>query len=259
MSILITEKDMHWFENKVFERYIKGLTAQNRQNFLFLKVTADKEELLQSTFDIAKHLEKDWQTDMQGIIQFYSEMSIIFGFDFKDDPQYAWVKEILEQHTDLPVIDKFSAVYDQAADFLKATHGEKNEHLLHDLEAMTGFFEQRKDQPLTYGNMEHFIERMLPKRVAAMKQPSKIIHALAEKYRYTGYTEKEVVLTIIVTLLSGINFENSPYYKQLNESVLKVSGENSGREEFLMEFLKQWTAIIQENKGIFNTKDFLWV
>ena len=124
---------------------------------------------------------------------------------------------------------------------------------------MTGFFEQRKDQPLTYGNMEHFIERMLPKRVAAMKQPSKIIHALAEKYRYTGYTEKEVVLTIIVTLLSGINFENSPYYKQLNESVLKVSGENSGREEFLMEFLKQWTAIIQENKGIFNTKDFLWV
>ncbi len=64
----------------------------------------------------------------------------------------------------------------------------------------------------------------------------------------------------------------SIFYKQLDTNKFPIrlqsffilydgltSGENSGREEFLMEFLKQWTAIIQENKGIFNTKDFLWV
>ncbi|CDH28498.1 hypothetical protein XBJ2_1860001 [Xenorhabdus bovienii str. Jollieti] len=39
--------------------------------------------------------------DQRGPVQFYIDMYILFGTEFQTDPQYAWVKELLDNHTHL--------------------------------------------------------------------------------------------------------------------------------------------------------------
>ncbi|MBC8951484.1 hypothetical protein [Xenorhabdus sp. PB62.4] len=67
--------------------------------------------------------------DQRGAVQFYIDLLILFGTEFQTDPQYTWIKTILDNHSYLGQLEKTSLLYYEVTRYLNEVHGEQDEHL----------------------------------------------------------------------------------------------------------------------------------
>lgn len=94
MAISITAQQLRKLDNFAFESYISELVEHCGKYFPYLNNKIND----LSFRDVLKKLvvtanEKGFS--QRGSVQFYIDMSIMFGSGFIDDPQYPWIESLL--------------------------------------------------------------------------------------------------------------------------------------------------------------------
>ncbi|WP_338803059.1 hypothetical protein WDV76_11725 [Xenorhabdus griffiniae] len=100
MTIELNEDQWYMLKKHSFNTYIDELVVHCNESYPYLGIKSGK-DALRTTLEDAVEKAKNEGFDQRGAVQFYIDLLILFGTEFQTDPQYAWIKTILDNHSHL--------------------------------------------------------------------------------------------------------------------------------------------------------------
>ncbi|OKO98668.1 hypothetical protein [Xenorhabdus eapokensis] len=225
MAIELNEDQWNMLKKYSFNAYIDELVVHCNESYPYLDIKLGKDGL-RSALKNAVEAAKNEGFDQRGAIQFYIDMLILFGAKFQTDPQYTWIKTILDNNSHLGQLEKTSLLYHEVTRYLNEVHGEQDNHLKASILKFQNInIEHLNVQWITYeSNVDVLLNSLFPKKYQYIKQDriKKLIQFGIEKSNQYGIENANysAFLTLIMFLL-GHEFEQDIFLPHLNKKLFK--------------------------------------
>ncbi|WP_275365035.1 hypothetical protein [Xenorhabdus bovienii] len=190
-----------------------------------LKIKLGEDEL-RTALEKAVEKAKNDGFDQRGAVQFYIDILILFGTEFQTDPQYSWIKTILDSHFHLPQLERTNLLYHEVTRYLNEVHGEQDEHLKTSILKFQNINIERLNVQwnIYENNVDALLNSLYPQKYRYTKQDNikKFIQFGVEKSNQYNIenANHSAFLTLIMFLL-GHQFEQNFFLPNFNERLLK--------------------------------------
>ncbi|PHM49282.1 hypothetical protein [Xenorhabdus miraniensis] len=225
MTIELNEDQWNILKKHSFNAYIDELAAHCNESYHYLEIKLGKDGL-RTALENAVEKAKSDGFDQRGAVQLYIDMFILFGTEFQTDPQYTWIKTILDNHSHLGQLEKTSLLYHKVTRYLNEVHGEQDEHLKTSMRKFQNInIERLNVQWNTYeSNMDELLNSLYPQKYKYIKQDDikKSIQFGVEKSNQYGIenANNSAFLTLTMFLL-GYEFDQDIFLPHLNKKLFK--------------------------------------
>ncbi|PHM39618.1 hypothetical protein Xmau_02624 [Xenorhabdus mauleonii] len=225
MTIEFNEEQCNKLKNHAFNAYLDELVVHCNEYFPYLEIKLGKEGLKAALTDAVEKAKNDG-FDQRGAVQFYIDMLILFGSEFQTDPQYFWIRKILDNHPHLGQLEKTTLLYHEVTRYLNEVHGEQDEHLKTSIFKFQNInIEDLNTQWHTYeSNVGTLLNSIYPQKYRYIKQENirKLIQLGIEKSNQHGIENAvhSALLTLIMFLL-GHEFDQDIFLPHLNKRIFK--------------------------------------
>lgn len=125
MVIKIKDSQLQALESHALEGFVHELVAHCYQHFPHIQRTVEENVLRKVLADCIEKAEQIGFTQ-RGPVKFYLDMLIVYGVGFETDPQYPWVRDILEKTAHLPQMDRALALHQKSDEYLDLVSGPQN-------------------------------------------------------------------------------------------------------------------------------------
>ncbi|WP_274719998.1 hypothetical protein [Xenorhabdus bovienii] len=225
MTIEFNEDQWNMLKKHSFNAYIDELVAHCNESYPYLEIKLGKDELRKALKDAVEKTKNDG-FDQRGAVQFYIDMLILFGTEFQTDPQYTWIKTILDNHSHLGQLEKTSLLYHEVTRYLNEVHGEQDEYLKTSILKFQNInIERLNVQWNNYeSNVDALLKSLYPQKHQYIKKNDikKFIQFGVEKSNKYGIKNANcsAFLTLIMFLL-GHKFDQDIFLSHLNIRLFK--------------------------------------
>ncbi|WP_228005956.1 hypothetical protein [Xenorhabdus sp. BG5] len=225
MTIEINEEQWNRLQNNSLNAYIDELVAHCNESYPYLEIKLGKDGLklaLKNAIEKAKNE----GFDQRGPVQIYTDLLILFGTDFHTDPQYAWIKIILNNNSNIGQLEKTTLLYHEVTRYLSRVHGEQDENLKANIIKFQNInIEHLNVQWNTYeNNVSILLKSLFPQKYQYIEQ-NNIKHFIRlgiEKSNQYGIenSNHSAFITLIMFLL-GHEFDQDIFLPHLNTKLFK--------------------------------------
>ncbi|WP_323860689.1 hypothetical protein [Xenorhabdus szentirmaii] len=225
MTIEFNEEQCNKLKSHAFNAYLDELAVHCNEYFPYLEIKLGKEGLRTALTDAVEKAKNDG-FDQRGAVQLYIDMLILFGSEFLTDPQYFWIKEILDNHPHLGQLEKTTLLYHEVTRYLNEIHGEQDKNLKISIIKFQNInIEHLNVQWNTYeSNVSALLNSLFPQKYQYIKQDNikKLIQFGIEKSNQYGIGDANhtAFLTMIMFLL-GHEFDQDIFLPHLNKRIFK--------------------------------------
>ncbi|CDL86714.1 hypothetical protein [Xenorhabdus cabanillasii] len=225
MTMELNEDQWNKLKKHAFNAYIDELVLHCNESYPYLEIKLGKEGLRKALEDAVEKAKNDG-FDQRGAVQLYIDILILFGEEFQTDPQYSWIREILDNHAHLGQLEKTTLLYHEVTRYLNEVHGEQDENLKASILKFQNInIEHLNVQWNTYkSNVDVLLNSLFPKKYQHIKQDNikKVIQFGIEKSSQYGIEDANhaAFLTLIMFLL-GHEFDQDIFLPHLNTRLFK--------------------------------------
>lgn len=158
----------------------------------------------------------------RGPVRLYIELMFLLGSGFGADPQYPWVKPILDG--DQAQMDRADALFLRATDYLEQVHGPDSAYLkaaLEDLAIVARHPLIFSSESLVPGMLEE-MARTYPQKAAYLGEPAlrAVIDLGIGKARTYGFADMRATALLIVLIFAfGHGFDDDPLYPWIKRTL----------------------------------------
>ncbi|PHM22082.1 hypothetical protein [Xenorhabdus ehlersii] len=225
MTIEINEDQWNMLKKHSFNSFIDELVVHCNESYPYLKIKLG-EDKLRTALENAIEKSKNDGFDQRGTVQFYIDMLILFGTEFQTDPQYVWIKTILDNHSCLGQLERTSLLYHEIIRYFNEVHGEQDEYLKTSIFKFQNInIERLNVQWNTYeSNVDSLLNSLFPQKYRYIKQDNinKSIQFGVEKSNQYGIKNANYSAFLTLTMfLLGHQFDQDIFFPHFNERLLK--------------------------------------
>ncbi|CDL82813.1 hypothetical protein [Xenorhabdus szentirmaii] len=223
MPIEFNEEQYNKLKIHAFNAYLDELLVNCNESYPHIEIKLGKEGLRTALTDAVEKAKNDG-FDQRGPVQFYIDMYILFGTEFQTDPQYTWIKTILDNHTQLGQLEITTLLYHEVTRYFNEIQGEQDEYLKTSVSKLQNInIEGLNVQWNTYeSNVDALLNSLYPQKYQYIKQNDvkKLIQFGVEKSGQYGMgnANESAFLTLIMFLL-GHQFDQDIFLPHLNKKL----------------------------------------
>ncbi|MDR0218921.1 MAG: hypothetical protein LBI71_08580 [Enterobacteriaceae bacterium] len=241
MTIEINEEQWNMLKNNSLNAYIDELIVHCNESYPYLEIKSGQNGLKEA-LKIAVEKAKNKGFDQRGPVQFYIDLQILFGTEFQTDPQYSWIKTILDNNVNIGQIEKTTLLYHEVTQYLNAVHGEQDEYLKASIIKFQNInIEHLNVQWNTYeSNIYSLLKSLFPQKYRFIQQNDikKLIQFSVEKSnQYHIENANKSAFLVLTMFLLGHEFDQDIFLPNLNARLFKQYYFDT--DSFIMELERQ--------------------
>ncbi|MCD4732572.1 MAG: hypothetical protein K8R74_18375 [Bacteroidales bacterium] len=125
--LTIRKEQLQFFEDLSFQSFLDEMVDHIKDFTPKLFETIGKENIRQ-IIKLGITRAKKYDLTYHSTVKFYLELMFMFGCDFDSDPQYPWIKEILEEGADWNQEERGDEIYEKVMDYYESVIGPNCEY-----------------------------------------------------------------------------------------------------------------------------------